>query len=67
MCLARLSIEAMWIIASELAFRYIADTYRGARKLGTFRAVEIAEELRISLTNANSRNQASPRSRSAQA
>ncbi|WP_217575890.1 MarR family transcriptional regulator [Streptomyces sp. GbtcB7] len=33
----------------------LAGTYDCARKLGTFRAAEIAEELQISLPNANNR------------
>ncbi|MDX2758174.1 winged helix-turn-helix transcriptional regulator [Streptomyces europaeiscabiei] len=33
----------------------LADTYQQARKLSTFRAAELAEELHISLPNANNR------------
>ncbi|MEV4451554.1 MULTISPECIES: MarR family transcriptional regulator [Streptomyces] len=33
----------------------LADTYRCARELSTFRAAELAEELHISLPNANNR------------
>ncbi|MGI5438647.1 MarR family transcriptional regulator [Streptomyces shenzhenensis] len=33
----------------------LADTYRCARELNTFRAAELAEELHISLPNANNR------------